>query len=217
MIVTDNKNGLFLLVHNFFPYPPQNLRLSNKERCFKVLDNMIIDNNLFPESRAVKNTIHQFQQTAFRRRANFRRKISFPRILYFPTRSRIRIYSHHIKSQVCWISMFSYWNQVPSLQVSIFSYWNQVPSLLDKYILIRPKFQVCKTSIFSSDPCPTIVFPRHWLTDLRCFDSGCWRYLWLCWGQDWGKKYDYLSTGSRITDYSRINVFYKRWQRTDQE
>ena len=143
MIVTDNKNGdnletLFLLVHNFFPYPPQNLGLSNKERCFKVLDNMIIDNNLFPESRAVKNTIHQFQQAAFLRRANFRRKISFPRILYFPTRSRISIHSYW--TQVCRISIYVLIG--PRSQVcwiGIYSYQTQVPSLEDKHILIKPK------------------------------------------------------------------------------
>ena len=120
----------FLLVHNCFSYLPQNLRLSNKERCFKVFDNMIIDNNLFSESRAVKNIIHQFQQTGFLRRANFRRKISFLRILYFPKRSRI--------------SIFSYWAQV--CRISIYSHQTQVPSLQDKYVLIRPRTNHCLPS-----------------------------------------------------------------------
>ena len=103
----------FLLVHNCFSYLPQNLRLSNKERCFKVFDNMIIDNNLFSESRAVKNIIHQFQQTGFLRRANFRRKISFPRILYFPRGSRISIFSYW--TQVCRISIYYHRTQVSDL------------------------------------------------------------------------------------------------------
>ena len=142
-------NPFFTSKHLFFPNPPQNLRLSNKERCFKVLDNMIIDNNLFPESRAVKNTIHQFQQTAFLRRANFRRKISFPRILYYPKRSRI--------------SIFSYWTQV--CRVSIYSHRTQVPSLLDKYILIGPKTNDCLPSSLTH----RLIFLRLWLLKIIVF------------------------------------------------